>query len=105
MSSREITEYMIYFESNPLTEDLVAFHTANLNAMIANALKKKSAKRFKATDFLPQRRIEKTSSPKQMMETLKHALGGRKVTKEERDAIRKSRRKNKRRHKRTPKVS
>ena len=80
ISSRELTEWMQYYELEPFGEERADLHAAIVAATVANSNRRKGKRAFKPADFMP--RFEKRDEPQSweqqlaIVEALNSALGG-----------------------------
>lgn len=86
ISSRELTEWMIYETGHPFSNEANSFGHAVTATVIANKLRKQGDKPFKVEEFMP--RVEKDQSVAeqlQIAEMLTVGLGGVDLRKDEID--------------------
>lgn len=80
ISSRELTEWMQYYELEPFGEERADLRAAIVAATVANANRRKGKRAFKPADFMP--RFKQQAEPQswedqlRLVEMLNAAFGG-----------------------------
>lgn len=76
ISSRELSEWQAYFETDPFGEERADLRAGIIAAIIANIYRKKGAKPFKPSDFMPKYRKQGPEDHLKIIEGINALMGG-----------------------------